>query len=159
MTEKTTTATTPDRIEKQILLRHPRSRVWRALTDSREFGRWFGAVFTEPFRAGATVRGKITEPGYEHIPMEITIERMEEERVFAWRWHPGAPEPGDDFSSEPTTLVTFELEDAPGGTLLKVVESGFDRIPMARRAKAFGSNQEGWAEQVKRIERHLDRSA
>jgi uncharacterized protein YndB with AHSA1/START domain len=155
----TTTTTTPDRIEKQIRLRHPRARVWRALTDSREFGRWFGAVFDDPFRPGATVRGKITEPGYEHLVMELVIERMEEERVFAWRWHPGAPGPGEDFSNEPTTLVTFELEDAPGGTLLTVVESGFDRIPLARRASAFGMNQEGWAEQARRIERYLDRSA
>ena len=121
--------TTLDRIEKQILLRHPRSKVWRALTDSQEFGRWFGVIFTEPFRAGAHLSGKITEPGYEHLPMEVTIERMEPERVFAFRWHPGATEPGEDVSDEPTTLVVFELEEVSGGTLLKVTESGFDRIP------------------------------
>jgi len=151
--------TISDRIEKQVRLRHPRAKVWRALTDSREFGKWFGVVFTEPFRLGARIQGRITEPGYEHVIMDIAIERMEEERVFAWRWHPGAPVEGEDFSAEPMTLVTFELADDAGGTLLTVVESGFDRIPLARRASAFGSNDEGWTEQMRRIEQHLDRMA
>ena len=150
---------TVDRIEKQVRLRHPRSRVWRALTDSQEFGKWFGAVFTEPFRPGARVRGKVTHKGYEHLTMDIEIERMEPERIFSWRWHPGAPDAGEDFSKEPTTVVTFELEEVAGGTLLKVVESGFDRIPLERRAKAFGQNEEGWTAQVKAIEEHLDRNA
>src|SRR5262245_16299118 len=148
-----------DRIEKRIHLRHPRSSVWRALTDSHEFGTWFGAVFTEPFTPGARVRGRITHPGYEHMIMDITIEEMVSERRFSWRWRPGACEPGEDVSGEPMTRVVFELTDAPGGTLLTVVESGFDRIPLARRAKAFRDNAEGWAGQMTAIEAHLGRAA
>ena len=146
-------------IEKQIQLRQPRSKVWRALTDSREFGQWFGVAFKDPFRLGARVQGKITHKGYEHMTMDITIERMEPERVFAWRWHPGASKPGEDFSSEPTTLVTFELKDVEGGTLLTVVESGFDQIPLERRARAYRDNDGGWARQMKAIRGHLARSA
>jgi uncharacterized protein YndB with AHSA1/START domain len=153
------TTTTTDRIEKQVRLGHPRSKVWRALTDSREFGKWFGAIFTEPFRPGTSLRAKITHPGYEHMVMEITIERMEPERSFAWRWHPGAVEPGEDVSGEPTTLVVFELQDVPGGTLLTVVETGFDQIPLARRAKAFRDNEEGWAGQMLAIEGHLGKAS
>ena len=150
---------TTDRIEKTIQLRHARSKVWRALTDSKEFGKWFGVVFTEPFALGARVRGKVTHKGYEHMTMDVTIERMEPERVFAWRWHPGACEPGQNFTDEATTLVVFELKEASGGTLLKVVESGFDQIPLERRAKAFRDNEDGWAQQMKAIAEYLDRSA
>ena len=148
-----------DRIEKKIQLRHPRSKVWRALTDSQEFGTWFGAVFTGPFKPGVRVGGRITHKGYEHMTMDVIIERMEPERLFSWRWHPGAAEPGETFSDEPTTLVVFELQEVPGGTLLTVVESGFDRIPLARRAKALRENDEGWAMQMKAIEEHLGRSS
>ena len=150
---------TTDRIEKKIQLRHPRSKVWRALTDAQEFGSWFGAVFTEPFKPGVRLRGKVTHKGYEHMTMDVTIERMEPERLFSWRWHPGAAQPGEDFSDEPTTLVVFDLQDVPGGTLLTVVESGFDQIPLARRAKAFRMNDEGWAMQMKAIEGYLARSS
>jgi uncharacterized protein YndB with AHSA1/START domain len=149
---------TTDRIEKKVRLRHPRSKVWRALTDSQEFGKWFGAVFTEPFAPGARLQGKVTHKGYEHMTMDITIERMEPERLFSWRWHPGSAEPGETFSDEPTTLVVFELQEVPGGTLLTVVESGFDRIPLERRAKAFRDNDEGWTMQMKAIQDHLDGS-
>ncbi|MGH9334978.1 MAG: SRPBCC family protein, partial [Vicinamibacteria bacterium] len=135
------------------------SKVWRALTDAQEFGKWFGAVFTEAFEPGARRRGKITQKGYEHMTMDVTIERMEPERLFSWRWHPGAAEPGETFSNEPTTLVVFELQEVPGGTLLTVVESGFDQIPLARREKAFRENDEGWAMQMKAIEDYLGRSS
>jgi uncharacterized protein YndB with AHSA1/START domain len=151
--------TTVNRIEKKIVLRHPRSRVWRALTESSEFGKWFGAAFKEPFHPGARVQAKVTHPGYEHMTMDITIERMEPERLFSWRWHPGAVEPGEDVSREPTTLVVFELEEVPGGTLLTVVESGFDRIPLARREKALRDNEEGWTAQMRAIEEHLGRTS
>lgn len=151
-------AVTTDRIEKRIRLRHPRSRVWRALTDSEEFGRWFGAVFGAPFTPGARLSGRVTQPGYEHMTMDVVIERMEPERLFSWRWHPGAAEPGEDLSHEPTTLVVFELEELPDGTLLTVVETGFDQIPLARRAKAFRENDEGWAEQMQAIDAHLGAS-
>ena len=152
-------ATTADRIEKKKKLSHPRSRVWRALTDSKEFGSWFGAAFSGPFEVGARVKGRITHKGYEHLTMELEIERMEPERLISWRWHPGAPEPGGDASEEPTTRVVFELEDVPGGTLLTVVESGFDRYPPARREKAFRENDQGWEVQMGAIEAHLAKSA
>jgi uncharacterized protein YndB with AHSA1/START domain len=150
---------TTDRIERQIRLKHPRAKVWRALTDFREFGRWFGVVFTDPFAVGSRLKGKITHPGYEHLTMDILIERLEPERLLAWRWHPGAVLPEEELAGEPETLVVFELQDAPGGTLLTVVETGFDRIPLARRASSFAENSEGWTEQMKNIEAHLDRAA
>ena len=147
--------TSTDRIEKEILLRAPRSRVWRAITTPEEFGAWFRVKLDGAFAEGATVRGKITHPGYEHLTMEMVVERMEPERLFAYRWHPGATDAKVDYSSEPMTLVEFRLEEADGGTLLKIVESGFDRIPAVRRAEAFRMNDGGWTEQTKNIERHV----
>jgi uncharacterized protein YndB with AHSA1/START domain len=144
-----------DRIEKHILLRAPRARVFRALTDSREFGGWFGAAFDGPFAAGRPLRGKITTKGYDHLTIEIVVEAIEPERLFSFRWHPYAIDPATDYSKEPTTLVTFTLEDAPGGTRLTVVESGFDAIPAARRAEAFRMNERGWEAQMKNVERHV----
>jgi uncharacterized protein YndB with AHSA1/START domain len=144
-----------DRIEKKILLRSPRSRVWRALTNAQEFGAWFRVDLESDFAEGATVRGKITVPGYEHLTMELRIERMDPERLFSYRWHPYAVSPDVDYSAEPTTLVEFRLEEAAGGTLLTIVESGFDRIPSGRRAEAFRMNDRGWSEQTVNIERHV----
>ena len=149
------TTSSTDRIERRILLRAPRSRVWRALTDPVEFGTWFGVKVEGTFAPGARVTGTITHKGYEHIRWDITIERMEPERLFAWRWHPYAIEPGVDYSSETPTLVVFELEEVEGGTQLGVVESGFDRVPLARRAQAYRMNGEGWTWQMQSIERHL----
>ena len=148
--------TTTDRIEKRILLRAPRARVWRALADSAEFGKWFQVAFSAPFRAGATLKGQLTIPGYQHLVMEITIEELVPERRFSYRWHPHAVEPGADYSGEPTTLVTFTLEEASGGTLLTIVEAGFDRLPVARRAEALRGNDGGWSMQVKAIQAYLE---
>ncbi len=144
-----------DQIEKTIFLRAPRSRVWRAIANAEEFGTWFGAKFESGFAPGARVKGRITTPGYEHVIMDITIERVDPERLLSLRWHPYAIEPGVDYSGEPTTLVEFRLEEAPGGTRLTVTESGFDRIPVSRRAEAFRMNDQGWAEQMKNIERYV----
>ena len=153
-------ATGTDRIEKHIVLRAPRARVWRALADAGEFGSWFGVDFTgASFTPGATVRGHITYPGYEHLIMEIVVDRMEPERLFSYRWHPNAVDPTIDYSNEPMTLVEFQLNDVAEGTLLTVIESGFDRIPLARRADAFRSNDSGWAEQMTRVEKYVARSA
>ena len=118
-----------DRIEKTVLIRAPRGRVWQALADAEQFGEWFGVKLTGTFAPGARLRGKISHPGYENYPFEITIERMEPERFFSWRWHPHTNDPKRDYTAEPTTLVTFELKDVAGGTQLTVVESGFDGIP------------------------------
>lgn len=147
--------TTTDQIEKRVVLRAPRSRVWRALVDADEFGRWFGVKLHAPFKEGSTVRGQITSPGYEHIVMEVLVERIEPERYFAYRWHPHAIDPNTDYSNEPMTLVEFRLEDSGEGTALTIVESGFDRVPLARRAEAFRMNEQGWAGQARNIERHV----
>ncbi len=148
-----------DRIEKRILLRAPRARVWRALADAEEFGRWFGVRLKGAFAPGARLTGAVTNPGYEHLTFDMTIERMEPERLLSWRWHPAPVDPGVDYSAEPTTLVELELEQVAGGTRLTVVESGFDRVPVARRAEAFRLNDEGWTIQMKNIERHVGTAA
>lgn len=145
-----------DRIERQILLKAPRSRVWRALADAEAFGEWFGVILKgQRFAVGQSVRGNITYPGYEHLVLEALIERIEPERYLSFRWHPNAVDPAVDYSKEPTTLVEFELEEAQGGTLVRVVESGFDRIPPSRREQAFRMNGEGWSEQMKNIEAYV----
>jgi uncharacterized protein YndB with AHSA1/START domain len=144
-----------DRIEKTVVLRAPRSRVWRAITNAEEFGSWFGVKLEGGFSPGARVTGRITIPGYEHVVMDVTVERVEPERLFSYRWHPYAIEPGVDYSGEPTTLVEFRLEEVTEGTRLTVTESGFDRIPAARRAEAFRMNDQGWTGQLKNIERHV----
>src|SRR5262245_22089897 len=150
-----TTTTATDRIEKEIVLKVPRSRVWRALTDAAEFGKWFGVEMKDGFAPGARAQGRITTPGYEHVTMDVTVERMEPERLFSWRWHPYAIDPKKDYSGEPTTLVECELSDVPGGTRLRIVESGFDRVPLARRAEAYRMNAGGWDIQAQNIARYL----
>lgn len=145
-----------DRIERKILLKAPRSTVWRALANAESFGKWFGvALEGKRFVAGERTQGQITYPGYEHLVWDVQVARVEPERVFAFRWHPYAVEPDMDYSSEPTTLVLFELEDMDGGTLLRVVESGFDNIPVERRLKAFRMNSRGWDDQMTNIETYL----
>jgi uncharacterized protein YndB with AHSA1/START domain len=144
-----------DRIEKKVTLRAPRSRVWRAIVTTKEFGAWFGVEIDGAFAPGATVHGKITHPGYEHLTMQILVERIEPERYFAYRWHPYAVDPHVDYSPEPTTLVEFHLDEVDSSTVLTLVESGFDRIPVARRAEAFRMNDGGWSEQMKHIERYV----
>ena len=147
--------TNTDRIEKKIVLRAPRARVWRAITDSREFGTWFRAVLDGPFVAGERVSGRITYPGYEHLRMEVLVETIEPERLFSFRWHPNAIEPDGDYDKEPTTLVEFRLEEVAEGTQLTIVESGFDALPEERRAEAYRGNEGGWTEQLKNIETHV----
>jgi uncharacterized protein YndB with AHSA1/START domain len=145
-----------DRIEREILLKAPLARVWRALSNAEEFGDWFGvALKGKTFAAGQRVQGQITYPGYEHLVFDVLIVNMEPERLLSFRWHPGAVDPSVDYSKEPTTLVEFELKEVEGGTLLRVVESGFDKIPPSRRLEAFRMNSGGWDEQMKNIERHV----
>jgi uncharacterized protein YndB with AHSA1/START domain len=150
----TDTRTTTDRLEKRVTLRVPRSQVWRALTTAEEFGAWFG-VKLEGAAEGVAVRGRITIKGYEHVILEMLVERIQPERLFSYRWHPYAVDAKVDYSAEPTTLVEFRLDEAEGGTLLTIVESGFDRIPIARRAEAFRMNDGGWTQQARNIERHV----
>jgi uncharacterized protein YndB with AHSA1/START domain len=155
-----------DRIEKKILLKAPLARVWRALSDSTEFGTWFGMKFDGSFAPGTVMRGVIVptkmnsevanaQKKYEGIPFEIVIDRLEPERLFSFRWHPGAVDPAIDYSQEPTTLVVFTLEQMTDGVMLIVTESGFDTIPLARRAKTFAGNEQGWAIQMTLIEAYV----
>ena len=144
-----------DRIEKEILLRAPQSRVWGALANADQFGAWFGMKLEGAFAPGARAHGQIELPGHGNVTIEITIERMDPESRMSYRWHPYAVEAGVDYSSEPTTLVEFQLEEVAEGTRLRVVESGFDRIPAERRAEALRMNDAGWAEQLENIARHV----
>ena len=144
-----------DRIERQVLIKAPRKRVWRALTDTGEFGEWFRVKVSGKFVPGQSISGPVLHPGYEHITWSVTVEKMEPEQFFSWRWHPNAIDPKKDYSHEPTTLVAFELEEVSGGTLLKVTESGFDKVPIERREQAFRGNSEGWSIQVGNIERYV----
>jgi len=148
-----------DRIEQKIVLRVPRGRVWRALTDAEEFSAWFGAKMEGPFRQGTTVKGKLTIEGYEGLPLEMSIDMIEPERLFSWRWHPYAVDPAVDYSAEPKTHVVCRLEQGGPGTALTIVESGFDGLPAARRDEAYRMHDEGWAEQVRSIERYLAKAA
>lgn len=146
---------TTDRIEKTILLHVPRARVWRALTNAEEFGAWFGVNLEGAFVPGEWNTGRIKTPGYDHLTMSVLVETMTPERLFSYRWHPYAIDPDVDYSSEPTTLVEFHLEDAPEGTRLTIVESGFDAVPVERRAEAFRMNSQGWSQQVQNIAQHV----
>ncbi len=145
-----------DRIEKQVVLRAPRTRVWRALTNAAEFGTWFRVKLEGAFTEGKPVRGRLSIPGYEHVTLEMLVERIDPERYFSYRWHPYAVDPAVDYSTEPTTLVEFKLEDTDGGTALTIVESGFDRIPLARRAEAFRMNDNGWTGQIKQLAKYVE---
>jgi uncharacterized protein YndB with AHSA1/START domain len=156
-TTDTPTMTDTDRIEKKVQLNAPRSRVWRAFADSQQFGEWFRVILEGAFVEGKTVRGKILHPGYEHMTMEMFIEQIEPERFFSYRWHPYAIDANFDYSQEPTTLVEFRLEEANGGTTLTIVESGFDRVPLARRDEAYRMNDKGWTGQAKAIEKYVSK--
>jgi uncharacterized protein YndB with AHSA1/START domain len=147
--------TSTDRIEKRVTLRASQSRVWRALTNIQEFNAWFGVKLEGAFTEGATVRGSLTMKGYEHVMLEMLVERIQPEKVFSYRWHPGAIDPKQDYSAEPTTLVEFRLGEAEGGTQLTIIESGFDRLPASRRAEAFRINDAGWTGQAKKLERYV----
>ena len=151
----TQSSTSTDRIEKRVTLRAPRARVWRALTRADEFGAWFGVKLERELAEGAQVRGRITIKGYEDAMFEMFVERIQPERLFSYRWHPYAVDPKHDYSSEPTTLVEFRLDEAEGETILTIVESGFDQLPAARRAEAFRMNEGGWTGQIRNIERYV----
>ena len=161
---------TPDRIEKRMILRAPRERVWRAISEAKQFGSWFGVEFAGEFAAGTRLTGRIAptqvdpevaklQQPYVGFPFEFHIERIEPMTLFSFRWHPNAVDRNTDYSAEPMTLVEFNLEDVAHGTLLTIVESGFDRIPLERRAKAFTSNEGGWTHQLRLIQKYLDPSS
>lgn len=144
-----------NRIEKRIELKAPLARVWRAITDYREFGEWFRVKLDGPFVPGQEATGRITHPGYEHLIWRATVQKMEPERLFSFTWHPYGIDPNVDYSKETPTLVEFTLEKTATGTLLVITESGFENVPAHRRAEAFRMNDGGWTQQVQNIERHV----
>ena len=159
-----------DRIEKQVVLGAPRERVWRAISDAKRFGSWFGVAFDAPFAEGVHLTGKIvpttvdpevakTQEPYAGATFEITVDRIEPMERFSFRWHPFAVDPSVDYGAEPTTLVVFRLEDVPGGTRLTITESGFDALPVERRATAFARNDQGWTAQAALVAKYLAREA
>jgi uncharacterized protein YndB with AHSA1/START domain len=147
-----------DKIEKRIELKAPVARVWRALTNHREFSEWFRVDLKDPFVPGQVARGQITYPGYEHLTFEAVVQKMEPERLFSLTWHPYAVDSKKDYSGEPATLVEFRLEKTAAGTLLTVTESGFSKLPADRRDEAFRMNDGGWSEQLKNVERYVART-
>ena len=151
----TTTTQTADRIEKTTVLRAPQSRVWKALTDARQFATWFGCTLNESFAAGRRITGQVSMKG-QPSTIEFTIDRIDPEHHFSYRWHPYAIDPTRDYSSEPMTLVEFRLKPVPDGTELTVIETGFDRIPEHRRAEAYRMNDGGWKAQVENIRRYVE---
>jgi len=144
-----------NRVEKQIALKAPVARVWRALTDFNEFGEWFRVKLEGPFVAGQVSRGMITHPGYEHLKWEAMVVKMEQGRLFTYTWHPYSVDPAIDYSKETPTLVEFRLEATADGTLLTVTESGFEKVPAERRDEALRMNEGGWAAQMKNIEHYV----
>ena len=143
------------RIEKQIEIKAPVSRVWKALTDYRQFGEWFRVNLEGPFVLGKAAAGYITWPGYEHMRMETTVTAIEPEHYFAYTWHPYAVDAKVDYSLETPTLVEFRLKEAAGGTLLTVTESGFEKVPAERRLEAFRKNEGGWTQQMENIREYV----
>ena len=153
-------------IRKQVLLRASQTRIWEALTDSKQFGTWFGCMFDDPFEAGARIRGKMAptqvdpdvakaqEP-YVGLEFDVIIDRIEPMTHFSFRWHPGDDAPIPPNPDAEMTTVTFELSTVEGGVLLTIIESGFDRVPVERRAKVFEMNDGGWAAQTSLIEKYL----
>ncbi len=157
---------TPDKIEKRIVLHAPLTRVWDAVTDSQKFGAWFGVAFDGPFVAGSHLTGKIRpttvdpevaklQAPHEGKTFEFYVEAIEPKRLISFHWHPFAIDPEIDYSKEPTTLIVFELEEIGGDTSLTITESGFDRIPLERRAKAFAANEGGWTMQTTLVSKYL----
>jgi uncharacterized protein YndB with AHSA1/START domain len=156
-----------DRIQKVVTLKAPRDRVWRAISDAQQFGTWFGVEFDGPFVAGAHMRGTLvptkvdaavakTQEPYRGRTFEWTVDRIEPMQMIAFRWHPFALDPNIDYSHEPTTLIEMVLDEVPGGTKLTITESGFDNIPLARRAQAFAANDGGWTKQLELVAKYLD---
>jgi uncharacterized protein YndB with AHSA1/START domain len=145
-----------DCIEKELLLKAPQARVWRALSDQAEFGTWFKMSFDSPFAVGATIHGRLAHPKYEHLRIEMVVEAIEPQSRFAYRWHPYAMDTAVDYSKEPMTLVDFRLTEQDGSTLLRITECGFDKIPASRRDEAFRMNTGGWTSQIENIRRHVE---
>jgi uncharacterized protein YndB with AHSA1/START domain len=144
-------------IEKQVELKAPVSKVWRALTDYKQFGEWFGWKLETPFAPGKVASGILSCCGDEHQRYEMTVQKIEPESYFSYTWHPYAFDPAVDYSKEPTTLIEFRLQPKGAGTLLSVRESGFDKLPKHRLEEAFPRNEGGWGFQLENIQKYVER--
>lgn len=147
--------TNENRIERSIELKAPLSKVWKAITDHKEFGQWFGCQFDGPFVVGKTIPGKLNFPDFDHMQWAVDVKKMEPERLFSFTWHPYPADPAIDYTKETPTLVEFKLQSIPGGTLLTVIESGFENIPANRRLEAFRMDTEGWIEQLENVAKYV----
>jgi uncharacterized protein YndB with AHSA1/START domain len=153
------TASALSKVERTSLVRAPRSRVWQALTNLKEFSKWFGVEAEGEFAPGARMRMTSTHESHKGVEFFVDVIRMEAPENFSWRWHPGSKQPGEDNSSEPMTLVEFRLTEVEGGTLVTVVESGFDKLSLARRARVFEENDKGWEFQLASLTRYAGQTA
>ncbi len=144
-----------NKVEKQIEIAAPVAKVWDALTNHEKFGAWFRVKLEGPFVASEVSKGFITWPGYEHLKWAATVKEIMPQKLFSFTWHPYAVDPAVDYSHETPTLVEFRLETTMMGTRVTVTESGFDKVPEARRAEAFRMNDGGWAQQVKNLEEYV----
>ena len=150
---------TSDRIEKQVEIHAPVSRVWRALTDHEQFSQWFCVKLDAPFQEGQRTGGQIAIAGYEHVRMEVVVQKITPESYFSYQWHPAAIDTERDYSREEMTLVEFFLDSYDGGTRLRVTESGFDAIPADRRDEAFRLNTGGWEGQLQNVKNYVDKQS
>ena len=146
------------RIERQTLIRAPRSRVWTAITDVDQFSAWFCVKAEGLFGPGARVRMTSTYPGHEGTVFYVTISEVSPEHRFSWRWNPGSEQPSEG-TAAPETTVEFQLDEVEGGTMVTVVENGFDRVDPALRAKAFADNSEGWRIQMENLTNYVGKTA
>lgn len=140
-----------DRIEKVADLAAPVSRVWKALTDHKEFGEWFNVRLNEPFEVGATTTGNITYPGYEHMQWVSVTEKLEHEELFTFSWPPSAVDPDSTYSDDAKVMVEFRLEPIDTGTRLTITETGFMQFPDSKRLEVLRSNKQGWDIQAENI--------
>lgn len=151
--------TISDRIETEVLIEAPQARVWRAISNAEEFGKWFQVDLTgKEFAAGQTVSARISSCGHGDLPWTVLVERIEPEQLFSFRWHPYSKDSSVDYSAEERTLVEFRLKEVDNGTLLTVIESGFDKVPPERRLEAFRMNTRGWAAKIEDVEKYATTS-
>jgi uncharacterized protein YndB with AHSA1/START domain len=144
------------RIDRTIEIHAPPERVWRALTDPRELSAWFQVTIEGGIAAGQEVWMTSAHPEHQGQRFQVLFKELTPPTRFVWQWCPGAMDPKVDYSREPRTTLTFTLQPSPGGTRLSVAETGFERISLARRAKVYVDNSQGWTEVLGWIGKHVE---
>ena len=145
-----------NRIDRTIEVNAPPDQVWRVLTTAKDLSTWFKVSVEGDIVAGAEIWMTSLNSGHEGTRFLVRIKEMTAPRRFVWEWHPGAVDPAIDYSREPWTTVTFTLEPSGRGTRLSVSETGFNDISLARRAKAYADNSQGWTEVLVWIQKYAD---